>query len=359
MTRYLMRSAALSLTVFLLLSCGSSRESVPLEQYSETENTLQKRERELQEKTIEMLDLKNQIIILQSEVADLKDDLMLYKDKNDSLSLTLSSERQDARIMAERLDEADMQKERLLEDNSLLTQKVIANTDSLQTVLEIAARKNYEGNILNILSSDEDSAEDSRPLTELPLQDSAPAPGEAEGKTSPESTPVSEKKTSSEAPAQKTPSPTAPAAAKEAVSLQEKMDSAISPVMKLTNEEYQQRYQEVLKFYFNGAYDEAIREFKALLAVDNSNEYSDNCQYWIAESYYSQGKFEDAVREFKKVLSYSESNKADHALFKSGLSQLKLNRKKESLQSFQTLIERYPDSELVTKVKDILASGSF
>ena len=76
--------------------------------------------------------------------------------------------------------------------------------------------------------------------------------------------------------------------------------------MTLTDEEYHQRYQAALNLYFANKYIEAIKEFKDLLKRDAINEYSDNCQYWIAEAYYSQELYDEALVEFSQHLHHHQ-----------------------------------------------------
>lgn len=339
--------SALFLAALVTGACSAGKETVPVEEYEKTENALKKRERDLQEKTIEMLDLKNQIIILQSEVADLKDNIIAMKSENDSLSYNLMEERNEAKVLTERLDEMDMDRLRLIQDNSALSRKVESNTDSLKTVLEIAARQNYEKNILQALSEEDTLSEPKEvhvPSAEEDLENTTARNLSAELN---ELSPVSPEDDGAVSEDEQTEQ------------LGEKIETAITPLMKLTDAEYQQRYQEALDLYFSDDYNAAIKEFTALLEIDNTNEYSDNAQYWIAESHYSMGNFDQALTSFRKVLDFTDSNKLDHALFKSGLCNIKMNRKNAGLRDFQTLIEKYPQSELVSKVRDILESDSF
>lgn len=316
-------------------SCSSGQKTVSIEQYEEKETALNKRERDIQEKTIEMLDLKNQIIILQSEVGDLKENIGGLKTKNDSLSFSLVEERSETKILNEKLDEVDLERIRLQQNNNIFSSKLKSNSDSLKQALEKTASIQYESNILKALDSVKEQEYDSA----------------KEGAV----LPVKEIKTD-----KLTAEPTASELDKnKKTKINDKLNTAIIPVMKLTDAEYQQRYNEALDLYFSNKYDKAVTEFAALLTIDNTNDYSDNCQYWIAESYYSLEKFDQALSEFKKVLTYKDSNKNDHALFKSGMCNLRLKKKNAGYRDFQTLIEKYPKSELVSKVRDILESDSF
>jgi TolA-binding protein len=86
-----------------------------------------------------------------------------------------------------------------------------------------------------------------------------------------------------------------------------------------------------------------------LLSTAAGSPLSDNCQYWLGECLYSQEKYHEAIDAFRKVQNLGDGNKADAALFKIGLSYLKLNRKNDARAAFNELEKNYPQSELVAK----------
>ena len=64
-----------------------------------------------------------------------------------------------------------------------------------------------------------------------------------------------------------------------------------------------------LEFNFMGAID----AFEILIQNDSENDYADNAQYWIGESYYALDEYSKAIESFRKVINFADSNKADAA----------------------------------------------
>ncbi len=81
---------------------------------------------------------------------------------------------------------------------------------------------------------------------------------------------------------------------------------------------------------------------------------SDNCQYWIGESYYDMGNYEQAIISFEQVFSFTNSNKDDDAQLKLGICYHKLNNQEKAKEEFQRLITYYPDSEYVSIARSYL-----
>ena len=117
--------------------------------------------------------------------------------------------------------------------------------------------------------------------------------------------------------------------------------------------EFDAMYKSALALYFNSEYEDAIIAFDELGVLDDSNPLSDNAQYWKGESFYGLGEWENALSAFETVLTYPQSNKNDYAQFKIGLCLLKMNNKAQANAAFQTLLESYPDSELISRVTEL------
>jgi len=114
---------------------------------------------------------------------------------------------------------------------------------------------------------------------------------------------------------------------------------------------YYERYQEALQVYRNKNYRDAIQKFEALLSTDSRHGLSDNCQYWIGESYYDLQNYQQAIVSFEKVFTYPKSNKDDSAQLKLAMCYLRLNEKVKAKEEFQKLVRDYPTSEYVTIAK--------
>ncbi len=109
-------------------------------------------------------------------------------------------------------------------------------------------------------------------------------------------------------------------------------------------------YKTALAFYFESNYEESIKSFEHLINFDDSHDLSDNAQYWIGESYFGIGNYARALTAFEVVLTYPQSNKNDYAQLKIGLCLLKLKREPQAYAVFQSFINSYPKSELISRV---------
>ena len=85
--------------------------------------------------------------------------------------------------------------------------------------------------------------------------------------------------------------------------------------------------------------------FSELINTDPNNSLSDNCQYWIGESYFGMVNYNQAIAEFEKVFSFSSSNKNDDAQLKLGVCYVKLGDLAQARAEFNRLLAVYPKSE--------------
>lgn len=118
---------------------------------------------------------------------------------------------------------------------------------------------------------------------------------------------------------------------------------------------FREDYQNALAEYNNRNYKLAIQLFGELLARNATSSLSDNCRYWIGESYYGLGNFNQAIIEFTKVFSFNKSNKMDDAQLKLGLCYWKQGDRERARQEFERLLSDYPTSEYVAKAEQFLS----
>ncbi|OGB98187.1 hypothetical protein A2V82_06680 [candidate division KSB1 bacterium RBG_16_48_16] len=123
-----------------------------------------------------------------------------------------------------------------------------------------------------------------------------------------------------------------------------------------TSGTFKDRYDQALSLYNSRQYQAAINEFDALLALNENNSLSDNCQYWKGECYYALRNYNQAIIEFEKVFVFANSNKYDDAQLKLGLCYLKLGNSARARIEFEKLISDYPDSEYIAKARAYLSS---
>ncbi len=118
---------------------------------------------------------------------------------------------------------------------------------------------------------------------------------------------------------------------------------------------FKEEYNIALSEYNSRNYKSAINRFQTLLSRDYNNSLSDNCQYWIGESYYGLANYNQAIVEFTKVFSFNKSNKFDDAQLKLGLCYYRLGDKQKAREEFERLVSDYPNSEYVGKAKQYLS----
>lgn len=111
--------------------------------------------------------------------------------------------------------------------------------------------------------------------------------------------------------------------------------------------EFRSRYEQALGAFKARNYREAISLFTELMSLETNNSLSDNCQYWIGESYYGLGDYNQSITEFERVFSFPSSNKSDDAQLKLGLCYMKLGDKTQARSEFDRLLAIYPGSEYV------------
>ncbi|HDR05736.1 MAG TPA: tetratricopeptide repeat protein [Candidatus Marinimicrobia bacterium] len=323
---------ALATGILLVSGCGGNKEVVEKAQFEQTQNELQRKEKMLQERQSELLELKNKIIILNAEIKDQQKQIKNLLQITDSLEYRIGVEAKQISAYEERLNKADSAMARLIAEKEALEAQLTGNQQQIKYTLEAKATKKSDQHLGAVLSDEPLTLPESivsNNIDDLQLKafQLEPEPGNEE---------VNDE----------------PSVAKE-------MHMAIEPVMQITDAEFRERYDEALKLYFSRQCDKAIIEFEALIALSTSHDLADNCQYWIGESYYSKGEFLKAIDAFAKVQTYDDSNKKDHSQYKIGASYLKLERKKDALQAFKKLVETYPDSDMVPKVREMISSGTF
>ena len=118
---------------------------------------------------------------------------------------------------------------------------------------------------------------------------------------------------------------------------------------------FNNRYEEATQAYRARDYRKAIQLYEGLLAENMNHSLSDNCQYWIGESYWGLGMYQQAIAAFEKVFTFANSNKDPDAQLKLGLCYLRLNDKARAREELQKLIDNYPSSNYVSTARGYLA----
>lgn len=107
-------------------------------------------------------------------------------------------------------------------------------------------------------------------------------------------------------------------------------------------------------------YEKARNEFNIVVKQYPASAYADSAQFYLAETYYKSNEYLTAAFEFSNVTrNYPSSKMAPEARFRiaecyAALSprvQLDQANTKKAIESFQSFIDYYPDSPLVSKAE--------
>ena len=102
-------------------------------------------------------------------------------------------------------------------------------------------------------------------------------------------------------------------------------------------------YQRAFKLLRNSQYDQALVAFKDFLNDYPNTPYSDNAQYWLAETNYVTRNYEIAINEYQALLNtYPDSQKVSHALLKIGYSYAELGNASDAKKTLEEVMRLYP-----------------
>ena len=105
----------------------------------------------------------------------------------------------------------------------------------------------------------------------------------------------------------------------------------------------QAEYEQAFQLLKQSQYNQAITAFQKFLAAHPQGQYSDNAQYWLAESYYVTGDFQKAIDEYQKlVTNFPDSPKLTHGLLKIAFCYQAMGKTDEARQRLEDLVQKYP-----------------
>lgn len=102
---------------------------------------------------------------------------------------------------------------------------------------------------------------------------------------------------------------------------------------------------------------QAVLEFTDFIARYPQHPLVANAQFWIAEAYYLQRDYRQALAEYEKVAEMNEkSGKAPDALLKMGLCLRALNNPARARETWQQLVQVYPDSDAARQARTLIGA---
>lgn len=115
-----------------------------------------------------------------------------------------------------------------------------------------------------------------------------------------------------------------------------------------------QDYEHALSLFQEKRYNECIDAFSRFLKEHGENDYSDNAMYWTGVAFYEQREFDQAMIEFKKVLAHPRTNKGPDAMHYLALCHQRKGEKDAARALWQDLIRKHPGSDAAQKATEEL-----
>ncbi len=124
-----------------------------------------------------------------------------------------------------------------------------------------------------------------------------------------------------------------------------------SPAPAVAGAESNSAYEAALSLFKAKNYQGAIEQFQALLSSGSAGTLTENCQYWIGESFFGMGKYSDARQSFKEVVQQKRSSKTPYALLMLGNCEALLGNKDAAREAYSKVTSQYPASPVAGKAQ--------
>lgn len=119
----------------------------------------------------------------------------------------------------------------------------------------------------------------------------------------------------------------------------------------------QELYDRGYTLYHQGRFLDAESTFQQYLQQHTDTDLADNAQYWIGESRYARKDFQGALSAFVETVDrYPQGNKVPAALLKAGQCLEELGDLDTARETYQQLIERFPNSASTVTAQEHLAA---
>jgi len=135
-----------------------------------------------------------------------------------------------------------------------------------------------------------------------------------------------------------------------------KICAEFCPNLATTDARRDVRYAAARYYFRAAAYDEAILQFRELLAEPGDDGANAVAGFMIAFCHLKKGDNTGAIRLFHDfVAKYPDSVLSSRALYVEGVCHLSSQHYDDAIRCFQELSERYPESEYAERAKDYVA----
>jgi tol-pal system protein YbgF len=136
--------------------------------------------------------------------------------------------------------------------------------------------------------------------------------------------------------------------------------TAVATPAPLPGQTPKQLFDAAMSDYMIGQYPLAIQGFQAFLGYYPKNDFADDAQYQIGESYFNSNKWAEAAAAYARVISdYPGGNQVPSAYYKRGRALENIPGQTDAAkQAYETVIEKFADSQAATLAKQRLVALS-
>ena len=118
-------------------------------------------------------------------------------------------------------------------------------------------------------------------------------------------------------------------------------------------------YQRAFQLLREAQYSQALAAFTRFLADYPDSAFSDNAQYWLAETHYVMRDYAAAIEAYQALLgTYPDSQKVSHAWLKIGYSQAELGQDALARETLEKVITRYPGTTVARLAEERLKKAA-
>lgn len=116
-------------------------------------------------------------------------------------------------------------------------------------------------------------------------------------------------------------------------------------------------YENAYVDFVKGDYQSAISGFRDFVNRFPANDFSDDAQFMIGQSYFATGDYAGSIREFRRVLDrYPSGDRVPQAMYSLGVAYLKVGDEETAREYFRILGTRYPKAPESERAKAFLDS---
>lgn len=128
------------------------------------------------------------------------------------------------------------------------------------------------------------------------------------------------------------------------------------PQVAVASAEEQAAYDDAFELLKQSRYNDAVIEFRSMIAQFPNGALVDDGQYWIGEAFYVTRDFESALTAFDRVVKqYPDSQRVPEALLKLGYVQYELGQTERAKQTLNQVIAQYPGSRVAISAETRLS----